>query len=180
MDEHVEAALVAQAQRGDVAAFTRLVERYQQPIGGYLWRLVGREDLARDLTQDTFLRAYRALPQTTPGLHLRGWLYRIATNLACDVLRRERRLRWLPLETVEDASGGDATSAVPERVLVQAVLRRLRPSERTILLLCGVEGLMYAEAAEVLGTTPEAARKQFTRAKARFRTAYEAERGTAD
>lgn len=171
-DDRRLADLVARAQAGDPAAFAALVERYQQPLGGYLQHLVGDVDAALDLAQDTFVRAYRAIGATPPGLLVRPWLYRIATNLAHDHLRRRRRFTWLPLHIVDRFVGGQPMDAIEERALVRQALGRLQPEERAVLLLCGLERLTYAEAAAALGGSAEAVRKRFGRAKARFRAAY--------
>jgi RNA polymerase sigma-70 factor (ECF subfamily) len=171
-DEPTDASLVARAQEGDRAAFAALVERYQRPLGSFLWRLTRDRELASDLTQDAFLRVYRSIAGTPPGLLLRPWLYRIATNLAYDHFRRRRRLGRLPIGLVGRQAAEDESTSVEERELVQLALDRLRPSERAVLLLCAVEQLTYSEVAVTLGCSSEAARKQFTRAKERFRVAY--------
>ena len=171
-DEPSDASLVERAQQGDRAAFAALVVRFQQPLGSYLWRLTRDPDLALDLTQETFLHAYRSIGGTRPGLLVRQWLYRIATNLAYDEFRRQRRRGHVQAGVVAPSAVQDETSAVEERELVQLALERLRPSDRAVLLLCAVEDLTYAEVAVILGGSPEAVRKQFTRAKERFRVAY--------
>jgi RNA polymerase sigma-70 factor, ECF subfamily len=173
-DEPADAPLVERAQKGDRAAFAALVERYQQPLGSYLWRLTRDRELASDLTQDAFLRAYRSIAATPPGLLVRPWLYRIATNLAYDEFRRRRRLRYLPMRIgpVGRSAGQDDSMPIEERELVQLALDRLRPSDRAVLLLCAVEELAYPEVGVIVGCSPEAARKQFSRAKDRFRVAY--------
>ena len=171
-DEPSDAPLVERAQQGDRAAFAVLVERFQQPLGSYLWRLTHDADVALDLTQETFLHAYQSIGQTRPGLLVRPWLYRIATNLAYDEFRRRRRLGHVRAGMVPSAAVQDETSAVEERELVQLALERLRPSDRAVLLLCAIEELTYSEVAVTLGCSSEAARKQFTRAKERFRVAY--------
>jgi RNA polymerase sigma-70 factor (ECF subfamily) len=173
VDESTDDALVQRAQVGDRAAFTTLVERYQQPLGGYLWRLTRDRELALDLTQETFFRAYRAIASTPSGLLVRPWLYRIATNLAYDELRRRRRLRRVRMLFFLDRLPVEEVGvAIEERELVQMALARLRPRERAVLLLRAVEQLSYGEVAVVLGCSSEAARKQFTRAKEQFRQAY--------
>lgn len=166
-----EAALVEQAQAGDRAAFAELVERHQQRLGGYLFHLLGDRDLALDLTQDTFVRAYTALGATRPGLALRPWLFRIATNLAYDVLRRRRRIAWVPL-SVAEPQAIEEPPRIEEQLLVRQALSRLRPEEQVVLVLCGIEDHSYAEAAATLDTTPEAVRKRVSRAKHAFRLAY--------
>ena len=75
--------------------FDEMFTRYHGRIYGYLVGMVGDAEQAQDLTQDTFLKAYKALPRTS-DLVLPAWLYRIATNTALDALRHRRRLTWLP------------------------------------------------------------------------------------
>jgi RNA polymerase sigma-70 factor (ECF subfamily) len=171
-DEHTDASLVERAQRGDRAAFAALVERYQQPLGTYLWRLTRDRELASDLTQDTFLRAYRSIGATPSLLVVRPWLYRIATNLAYDEFRRRRRFGRLATGPLGRQPGQDENISIEERELVQRALARLRPIDQAVLLLCAVEQLSYREVGTVVGVSPEAVRKQFTRAKERFRLAY--------
>ena len=172
--EDEEAGLVERARAGEHAAFGVLVVRYQQPLAGYLARLTGQGEVASDLVQETFVRAYRALGVTRPGLLIRPWLYRIATHLAYDYLRRRRRLAWVPLELAEPHAAYDPLAELAEQELVRDALACLRPTERAVLLLCGLEGLSYAEAALALGSSPEAIRKRFGRAKERFRLVYAA------
>lgn len=169
-----ECHIVERARSGDADAFTALVERYQQRLGGYLFRLPGRSDAAVDLTQEAFVRAWRALPNTQPQLHFRAWLFRIATNLVRDQFRRSQRIQWLPLETADAIVDRGAMFPSDSDDTCLRTLAQLRPRERTILLLCAVEELAYADAATVIGVTPEAARKQFTRAKERFRRLHRA------
>src|SRR5689334_306010 len=86
--EPAERVLVARARAGDQAAFGEIFDQYQTPLVNYLYRVVGDWELAADLAQDTFLKAYQALPRTDEPLQLGPWLYRIATNTALDALRR--------------------------------------------------------------------------------------------
>lgn len=171
-DEQTDASLVERAQHGDRAAFAALVERYQQPLGSYLWRLSRDRDLALDLTQETLLRAYRSIGAMPAGLQARPWLYRIATNLAYDEFRRQRRFRRLPIGAREHLATQDESVPIEERELVQRALARLRPNDQAVLLLCAVEQLSYREVGAILHCSSEAVRKQFTRAKERFRLAY--------
>jgi RNA polymerase sigma-70 factor (ECF subfamily) len=166
-----EAVLIERAQGGDRDAFAALVERYQQRVGGYLFHLLGDRDLALDLTQDTFVRAYTALGATRPGLAVRPWLFRIATNLAYDVLRRRRRIAWVPLSLAENRDPHEVPP-IEEQELVHLALRTLRPEDQVVLVLCGIEDHSYTEAAATLDTTPDAVRKRLSRAKAHFRAAY--------
>jgi DNA-directed RNA polymerase specialized sigma24 family protein len=84
-------------------SFDDIFARYQGPIYGYILSMVGNAEQAQDLTQDTFVKAFKAMPQAR-DLVLPAWLYRIATNTALDALRHRRRLTWLPF----GSSDGDA------------------------------------------------------------------------
>jgi RNA polymerase sigma-70 factor, ECF subfamily len=171
-DGETDASLVERARGGDRAAFATLVERYQQPVGSYLWRLTRDRELAADLTQDTFLRAYRSIAATPTPMLVRPWLYRIATNLAYDEFRRRRRFSRLVGRTFGRQPPATENVEIEERELVQLALERLHPNDQAVLLLCAVEQLSYREVSIIVGASPEAVRKQFTRAKERFRVAY--------
>ena len=176
-DARTEAELVARAQAGDRDAFATLVGRYQQPIGGYVWRLTGDRELAQDLTQETFLHAFRAIRSTQPDLLLSPWLYRIATNLVYDYFRRRRRFGLLPLPIAEPGPDLGDWTGVEQTDAVWRALASLTSRERAVLLLCALEGYSYRETGLILGISSEAVRKQFGRAKERFRQAYTAQTG---
>src|ERR1700755_1978212 len=83
--------LVAKSISGDADSFNELVLRWERPIYALAYRTIGREEDARDVCQETFLRAFRALPAFRGQAKFSSWLYRIALNLCRDWLRRERR-----------------------------------------------------------------------------------------
>src|SRR5207248_5708089 len=77
-------------------SFDQIYDEYKTPIYNYVYHLVGDREQADDLTQDTFLKAFRALPKMDANLKLSAWLYRFASNIAFDGLLRRRLLAWLP------------------------------------------------------------------------------------
>src|ERR1700739_5007304 len=83
--------LVARSIRGDADSFNQLILRWERPIYALAYRTIGRDEDARDVCQETFLRAYRALPGFRGQAKFSSWLYRIALNLCRDWVRRERR-----------------------------------------------------------------------------------------
>ncbi|MSO45453.1 MAG: sigma-70 family RNA polymerase sigma factor [Acidobacteria bacterium] len=85
--------LVARSMRGDAESFNQLILRWERPIFALAYRTIGREEDARDVCQETFLRAFRALPGFRGQAKFSSWLYRIALNLCRDWARRERRSR---------------------------------------------------------------------------------------
>src|SRR6266508_5157851 len=89
--------LVARSQGGDVESFNELIVRWERQIYTLAYRVIGREEDARDVCQDTFLRAYRALPGFKGQAKFSSWLYRIALNLCRDWIRRQRRTPTVPM-----------------------------------------------------------------------------------
>ncbi len=161
--------------------YLRLVADYQTAILNYLYRLVGDVDVAEDLTQDTFIKAFRALERLELGEEAeprrRAWLYRIAQNSATDHLRRQARLRWLSLDAVRHRGEGDPASRFVAAEPVYQALDRLSAAHRDVLLLFVHAGLDANEVAEVLGITPEAARKRRQRAREAFEAIYRGQGG---
>src|SRR5258705_2284764 len=102
--------LVARSMGGDAESFNQLILRWERPIYALAYRVIGREEDARDIVQETFLRAFRALPGFKGQAKFSSWLYRIALNLCHDWLRRQRRA---PLVQVPE--GVDPTELIGYR-----------------------------------------------------------------
>jgi RNA polymerase sigma-70 factor (ECF subfamily) len=170
LDDEQCAALAQQGQRG---AFTALVRRYQDRIYRFLLRLTHSPDDARELTQETFLHAYQALPRWTPQARLSTWLFRIARNLAFDWLRRGKRVEFVPLNEDEDAHcpdpapGPDAVLETAQRYQgLEAALARLPAEHREILLLREIEEMSYEDIAAVLDLNLGTVKSRLARARA--------------
>jgi RNA polymerase sigma-70 factor (ECF subfamily) len=165
--------LVGRARAGDPVAFERLFERYHAPILNYLHRMVGDRPLAEDLTQDTFVKAYRSLPNTRPDLAFNAWLYRIATNTAISHLRRKKIVRWVPFLAGQDHSSGESIErSVGRKHDVDQALDQLPQHYAAILLLRHYQGLSLAETAQALEITENAAKLRLFRARKAFAAAY--------
>jgi RNA polymerase sigma-70 factor (ECF subfamily) len=145
---------------------------YGTPLYRYLVRLVGDEESAADLLQDTFIQALKALARGTPA-NPSAWLYRIATNLAYNALRRRRRFSWLPFLGTEPAPAFEGDVALAQAV--RQCLARLKPQEAQALLLHEYAGLTSAEIAALTDETPSTIRTRLSRAYARFAALYEKE-----
>src|ERR1700737_884009 len=89
---------VARLRARDAQAFRSLIERLQQPITGYLHRLVGNHEVALDLAQDTFLQVFKEIGKTSDNLLLDAWIYRIATNYGLRYLNRKRLRHFVGLD----------------------------------------------------------------------------------
>ena len=176
-----ELGLIRRAAGGDHSAFAALMRRYESRIQRYLRQMVGEAELAGDLTQETFLAAYRALarwqppPETAPQTAdpLSPWLYRIATNRALSALRSQAVSRRAPpaptsegIASVEDAAVG--------RALLRAALETLDEDDAACLVLHYVAGERYGEIAARLNLSSEAVRKRVGRALTALRRVYAA------
>ncbi len=135
----------------------------------------GDAHLADDLTQDTFLKADKALVRLDADRALLPWLYRIASNAAIDELRRRRRIGWLRWPTLlgtRHEHAPDEHARVPERQHIALAIAAIPPENAAALLLHVVEGYSYREIAGIQGVTLTAARSRIARARAAFRDAY--------
>jgi RNA polymerase sigma-70 factor, ECF subfamily len=171
-----DAVPVAAARAGDRSALDTLVQRYQARIARYLLHLVHDPELALDLTQDTFIEAFRGIHNLRSDLALGAWLYRIATHQAFRSHRRGRRITWQSLTTYEDSTYAAVEApddAVMNRELVQMAINQLPKDRAACLLLHVKEGFSYNEVAAIVGISPEAARKRIARAKEQFRAIYD-------
>lgn len=170
---------LARAQRGEEVAWRALVERYQRPVFALLSRMlspVARRDLVEDLAQETFLRAFRALPtfdRAAPG-RLSSWLLTIATRLALDELR-QRRAPQEPLQPVHFQMAASGPDRHLTAILTRAV-EALSPDHRAVILLREVHGLDYDEIAAALAISVGTVRSRLSRARAQLRTALEEDR----
>jgi RNA polymerase sigma-70 factor (ECF subfamily) len=151
-----------------------LYERYHDDIFAYLYGMVREREWAQDLAQETFLRVLRARRRLPEVDNRRAWLYRVATNVALNALKRRRRFVWLPwrAEDGPERSTPDVAEQVGWRGAVEAALEALRPGYRAPLLLYAQYGLSTREVAEALGLSEAAARKRIYRASEMFRQQY--------
>lgn len=163
------------------ANVTRLWQTYEERVFYYLLRLTGQRETAEDLTQETFIRALKALrrdPGQIDEASRKAWLFQVATNLARDHFRRLRLIRWLPFHPERHGGlTGDATEELAEQELVGRALRKLPPDTAAILLLKDAEGFTAREIAEMLDQPFEGVRKRLARARERFRVEYLRQKG---
>jgi RNA polymerase sigma-70 factor, ECF subfamily len=152
-------ALIEDTGRGNPGAFEALVGRYQGPLVNFIARLIRDRYLAEDLTQEVFLRVYRAAPRFQARAKVSTWIFQIAYNLALTEIgrsRRQQRLREaLSLEREQTAkepyTGPAAHWEAEEEVVVALAL--LPENQKAALLLRTHEGLSYREIADILGVS---------------------------
>jgi RNA polymerase sigma-70 factor (ECF subfamily) len=175
-----EAMWVSRAKEGDQAAFEAIFQRYERQIYGFIYRMMGNPEDANDLTQECFIRAYKALPQTS-DLNVSAWLHRIASNACLDVLRRRQRIRWLPWESHKhehllhgkplDDPERNAISQETQ-IVVQRVLSQMSPRNRMALVLREYEGMSCEDIGEIMGLSRSAVKSILFRGREEFRKIY--------
>jgi RNA polymerase sigma-70 factor (ECF subfamily) len=155
--------LVAAATAGDLESFNELVSRWERPIFALAFRTLGREEEARDVVQEAFLRAYRGLRAFKGEAKFSSWLYRITLNLCRDWMRRQRRTPVVAVpEGVDPLEVADREAAPTESVedlvarremsrAVSAAMAELPDEQRTAILLKEYHGLTFQEIADMLG-----------------------------
>lgn len=170
-----DAHVIQLARRARDEALALLYETYRGKIFTFLLRLTGDADAADDLTQDTFMKARRALGGLSDGHRLLPWLYRIAANAAIDAARRRKRLAWVPLLSLDgdhEPHHHGEHHGVADRDHIRAVLRELPVENAAALLLHALEGYSYREIAAIQGASLTAVRSRIARARAAFRAVY--------
>ncbi len=167
------------------SAFAGVVERAQWPLYSFVRGMIADDQTARDLVQDVFCDAWRAVqhlaaPFTEHGdeEEMRRWLFHAGYWRAVSALRRRRLLRWIPLDAASESKIEHPQASTPfedrvaEGEVVRAALAQLPLEDAACLLLNAVQGFTSAEIAGILAIKPEAAKKRLTRAKERLRAAY--------
>jgi RNA polymerase sigma-70 factor (ECF subfamily) len=170
---------IEQARAADPTAFEALLQQYERPLYGFIYRMMGsnREDAA-DLLQETFLKVYRAIDRIPPGVNLSAWLYRIARNCCLDELRRRKRGQWITWDgthgtpMIEPSLEIDPEFAILQREgdgLVMAALARMSRRNREALILRECEGLSCEEIGAIFGISRKAVKSMLFRAREEFR-----------
>lgn len=176
-----DAELVRRWQTGDVAAFEELYRRHLPLLLRNLARVVGVEQVAEELAQETFLRAAQRLPEDV-GERFRGWLLRVGHNLAIDWLRtvqRERSLAERAGRSIRDAGEGTGLDLDLHEDMrsVMTVLRALPPRYQEVLVNREVYGFDYNTIARVMDVSIAALQTLLHRARGRFREEYRRQYG---
>lgn len=178
--------LIRRAAAKDESAFEQLMLLHQKPVYNICYRMAGNADDALDLSQETFLRAWRCLDQYQFASSFSTWLYRLCSNLCIDFLRRRKRQQAMPL-TFEDADGEEQTLSVPDpapspeeqtelkltREALAAAMAQLLPEHRAVLQLRVCEELPYEQIAEILDIQIGTVKSRLSRARTQLKKVLE-------
>jgi RNA polymerase sigma-70 factor (ECF subfamily) len=177
----------AGSQAGHTSDFADVFDEFQRPIYNYLLRMTQSQAEAEDLTQETFVRVQRGLPTFRGEASLSTWIYRIATNVSLDHLRRSATRQAKAAISLEETQSDrewvlDETASSPEQVAaqsemsacVQGFIRDLPPSYRTVMVLHDLQGLKNREIADVLECSLSTAKIRLHRARKKLRATLDA------
>jgi RNA polymerase sigma-70 factor (ECF subfamily) len=176
-------AVAMTSDRATARAFVeRLYAAHHAEIYAYLARMLRNDELAADLTQDTFVKAYKAFDTLEDPNRARAWLYQIAGRTALDELRRRKIVRFIPWTGESRGTAASAEDLVLRARLsadLERALARIPPRQRQALLLSELYDMTGLELADVLGVSHVAARALLTRARESLRQALAVERAQA-
>jgi RNA polymerase sigma-70 factor (ECF subfamily) len=184
-----DAQLMVKVRSGSNEAFNALVEQYEDRVRGIVTHLMGSAQQADDLTQDVFLRVYRARRSYVVGAKFSTWLFTIVRNVVSNARRtlgRRREIAWnnnqagdLHRSEAFVVSRRESPVHDAERTetckLVRGCIRRLASRQQTALVLCDLQGESYAGVAAALGTSEDAAKSLIHRGRSNLRRMLEAD-----
>lgn len=180
MTEFFENGVIRSVLDGNINDFEQLVTAYEKNVYNLALRMVGDPDDAADITQETFIKAYRALGSFRGDSKFSSWLYRIASNVCLDFLRSRSRRAQVPLSFENEDAEGEIElpdmSQNPEKVLMKKLsmeavrrgMEKLPPKQRQILVLRELCGLSYAELAQTLSVEEGTVKSRIFRARKRL------------
>ncbi len=176
---HSDLDLVTRHRHGDEAAFEEVYQRFSPMVYNLALRMSGNAEDAADLAQEVFLRIYRHLTKFAGRSTLKTWIYRVTLNYCHSRLGR-KQLAVKPLQRDDSRAFEDPRRGPEERTLahdtervVAAALSQLKPTFREAVILRDLEGLSYAEIAEVLGLRVGTVRSRISRGRERLKTLLE-------
>ncbi len=179
-----------EVREDNARSFEELVLRYQNRLIALMRHLVKKQDVAEDLTQEVFLRVYRARKTYSPGSKFSTWIFTIANNVAINAIRslsRRKEINLAPPRPDQTSALGieqaalAASGLMPTRQLdkselrqvVQTAIEMLNERQRMAVLLARFEHLSYLEIAEIMDLTPQAVKSLLSRARTRLREVLE-------
>lgn len=169
-----ETKLIQQCVKGNPIAQKRLYQQYMNAMYNRALRMVGEEEMAKDIVQEVFLEVFKNLKNFRGEARLGAWIKRITINTSLNYLRKNRKIQWVSLENVEDTITEVNKRELDIKKIHQAI-RKLPVGCRTVLNLYLIEGYQHKEIAQILGISVSTSKTQYQRAKALVRSYLETE-----
>lgn len=163
----IDVELIEKYLLGDIAAFNRLVWRWEKQIYNFSWRMCGDPEASKDICQKTFIRVYKSLKKLKDPLKFKTWLYQIAANLCRDEIRRRQKHITLSVENLQNAY--EEGAMLPEKLIsnprnspefflnqtnirefIKKALDQIPEEQRIVIVMKEYQGLKFTEIAEIL------------------------------
>lgn len=173
-------AIVKAVKNGDASQYRVIVETYQNPIYRYILKMTNHKEMAEDLTQEVFVTAYEKIKQYQSKVSFQAWLYKIAKNKTINAIKKQKRVIPMFTEQMENSLiHEDNYNEGFENEAIKSVLKRLKPEEKSLLILKAVDELGYKELSTIYACSEATIRKRYERIRKKFRDIYsEIEGGT--
>lgn len=156
-------------------ALEEIYSSYKQPIYNYFYRLTFNSHISEELTQDTFLRAFRYFSSFRGESSVKTWLFKIARNTFIAYSSKNMDMKEENIDNYETENHDDAFSRSDEKLLIRKILHKLSEEERTLIILRDLNGLTYSEISKVMDYTEGKVKIGLHRARGKFRDYYKKE-----
>ncbi|HCJ67364.1 MAG TPA: RNA polymerase subunit sigma [Elusimicrobia bacterium] len=161
--------LMLKFKEGDISAFEELLKKYEKSILNLVYHFLGNSNDAEDLTQEVFLRVYRARETWQPKAKFSTWLYRITANLCFNWRRKKTPLSLEDLSILPSTTNGSSENTEIKKEIQKALLS-LPKNQRLALILCHYEDKSYQEIGELLGCSVSSVKSLIFRARQNLKT----------
>ena len=176
-----DAKLVENFRNGDIEAFNRLVERWQQRIHRFAYRYFSSHDEAMEITQKTFIRVYKKLNSLDDAEKFSSWIYRIANNLCLDETKRASRRRSRSMDALPQHPVAESIVDNPDRQIqrndlesiLQLALKQIPADQRMVVIMKEYEGLKFREIAEILDEPENTVKSRLYYGLTKLRTLFD-------
>lgn len=172
-------SLLERAKKGDIGAFEQLVEGYQKKVFNITLRMMGNPDDASELTQEVFIRVYRSLRNFKEESQFSTWIYKIATNICLDELRKQKKRKVFSIDEEIKADDGETKRQIaddkpsPETVaeknevkkVVKDAIKSLPDEYRLVIVLRDIQGFSYDEIAKIVKCPEGTVKSRINRAR---------------
>ena len=173
-DSFSDAELVLRCQNGEPDAYRHLVERYRKRAITVAYNLVGNVEIARDISQEAFIRVLKSISSCDPSRGFKSWFDRVVVNLSIDYLRKHRKVRPVGIDLIAEPKAHtigpeDETIRNETRRRVHEVLAMLPLKHKTVLVMRDINGMDFADMAEIFGKSQGTVRWRLSKARQAFK-----------
>lgn len=174
-----EKQLIKKCKEGDISSFELLIESYQQKVYNIALRMLGSQEDASDVAQEVFIKIYKSISNFKEESSLSTWIYRIATNVCLDELRKRKKAKFVSIDTPVQLEDGEVSMQMEDQGLqpdelvtqkelkeeVQKAISSLKDDHKIVIILRDINGYSYEEIADILGCTLGTVKSRINRAR---------------